>query len=112
MANYLNSIGIAAFVLQYRLGPRYHHPVELEDAQRAIRMVRSHASEWHIAQDHIGVMGFSAGGHLAALLPRISIPASPAQRRRGPRKQPAGLLDPVLSGDLVDGAVDSPGLED
>ena len=66
VANYLNSLGIAAFVLQYRLGPRYHHPVELEDAQRAIRMVRSHAMEWHIAQDHIGVMGFSAGGHLAA----------------------------------------------
>jgi acetyl esterase/lipase len=66
VANYLNSIGIAAFVLQYRLGPRYHHPVEIDDAQRAIRMVRSHASEWHIAQNRIGVMGFSAGGHLAA----------------------------------------------
>jgi acetyl esterase/lipase len=66
VANYLNSMGIAAFVLQYRLGPRYHHPVELDDAQRAIRMVRSHASEWHIAQNRIGIMGFSAGGHLAA----------------------------------------------
>jgi acetyl esterase/lipase len=59
-------MGIAAFVLQYRLGPRYHHPVEIEDAQRAIRIVRSHASEWHIAPNRIGVMGFSAGGHLAA----------------------------------------------
>src|SRR5690242_14625607 len=39
VANYLNSAGVAAFVVQYRLGPRYHHPVELEDAQRAIRMV-------------------------------------------------------------------------
>lgn len=66
VANYLNSLGIAAFVLQYRLGPRYHHPVELGDAQRAIRIVRSHAAEWHIATDRIGVMGFSAGGHLAA----------------------------------------------
>jgi acetyl esterase/lipase len=66
VANYLNSVAIAAFVLEYRLGPRYHYPVELEDAQRAIRMVRSHATEWHIAPDHIGVMGFSAGGHLAA----------------------------------------------
>src|SRR5437868_3603926 len=45
VANYLNSLGIAAFVLQYRLGPRYHHPVELEDAQRAIRTARSHATE-------------------------------------------------------------------
>src|SRR5690242_12779910 len=66
VANYLNSLGIAAFVLQYRLGPRYHYPVELDDAQRAIRTVRSHASEWHIAQNRIGVMGFSAGGHLAS----------------------------------------------
>src|SRR5438105_3333527 len=51
VANYLNSIGIAAFVLQYRLGPRYHHPVELNDVQRAIRTVRSHATDWHIAAD-------------------------------------------------------------
>src|SRR5579872_1246884 len=66
VANYLNSRGIAAFVLQYRLGPRYHHPVELDDAQRAIRMLRWNATEWHIAQNRIGIMGFSAGGHLAA----------------------------------------------
>jgi len=66
VANYLNSMGIAAFVLQYRLGPRYHHPVEIEDAQRALRIVRSHAGEWHIAQNRIGIVGFSAGGHLAA----------------------------------------------
>lgn len=66
VANWLNSLGIAAFVLKYRLGPRYHHPVELGDAQRAIRLVRAHASEYGIAPDHVGVMGFSAGGHLAA----------------------------------------------
>jgi acetyl esterase/lipase len=65
-ANYLNSLGIAAFVLRYRLGPRYHHPIELGDAQRAIRTVRSRAAEWHIAPDRIGIMGFSAGGHLAS----------------------------------------------
>jgi acetyl esterase/lipase len=65
-ANFLNSLGVAAFVLKYRLGPRYHHPIELGDAQRAIRTVRSHASEWHIAPDRIGMMGFSAGGHLAS----------------------------------------------
>jgi acetyl esterase/lipase len=68
VANYLNSLGIAAFVLKYRLGPRYHHPVELGDAQRAIRMVRSKAADWHIAPDRIGIMGFSAGGHLASSL--------------------------------------------
>jgi acetyl esterase/lipase len=65
-ANYLNSLGVAAFVLKYRLGPRYHHPIELGDMQRAIRLVRSRAAEWHIAPEKIGVMGFSAGGHLAS----------------------------------------------
>ena len=65
-ATYLNSLGVAAFVLKYRLGPKYHHPIELGDMQRAIRIVRSRASELRIAPDRIGVMGFSAGGHLAA----------------------------------------------
>jgi acetyl esterase/lipase len=64
-ASYLNSLGIAAFVLRYRLGPRYHHPIELGDAQRALRTVRSHAAEWKIDPGRIGIMGFSAGGHLA-----------------------------------------------
>jgi acetyl esterase/lipase len=65
-ANYFNALGIAAFVLRYRLGPQYHHPIELGDAQRAIRTVRARAAEWHIAPDRIGFMGFSAGGHLAS----------------------------------------------
>ena len=65
-ANYFNTLGVAAFVLKYRLGPRYEHPIELGDAQRAIRTVRARASEWHIAPDRIGIMGFSAGGHLAS----------------------------------------------
>jgi acetyl esterase/lipase len=65
-ANYLNTLGVAAFVLRYRLGPQYHHPIELGDAQRAIRTVRARAAEWHIAPDRIGMMGFSAGGHLAS----------------------------------------------
>jgi acetyl esterase/lipase len=65
-ARWLNERGVAAFVLQYRLGPKYHYPVELEDAQRAIRMVRAHATEYGVATDHIGMWGSSAGGHLAA----------------------------------------------
>jgi acetyl esterase/lipase len=65
-ANYFNAMGVAAFVLRYRLGPQYHHPIELGDAQRAIRTVRARAAEWHIAPDRIGFMGFSAGGHLAS----------------------------------------------
>ena len=65
VAGYLNSLGIAAFVLRYRLGPRYHHPIELGDAQRAIRTLRSRAAEWRLDPTRIGIMGFSAGGHLA-----------------------------------------------
>src|SRR3984957_3803914 len=66
VARWLNERGVAAFVLQYRLGPKYHHPIEIGDAQRAIRMVRANATEWGIATDHVGMWGSSAGGHLAA----------------------------------------------
>ena len=66
VASYLNAAGMVGFVLKYRLGPRYHHPVEMGDALRSLRMVRSHAGEWNINPAHIGIMGFSAGGHLAA----------------------------------------------
>jgi acetyl esterase/lipase len=66
VANWLNAMGIAAFVLKYRLGPRYHHPVELGDAQRAIRTVRAQAKDFGVVPDRIGIMGFSAGGHLAS----------------------------------------------
>ena len=66
MAQWLNRHGVAAFVLKYRLGPRYHNPVELEDAQRAIRTVRAQAAQYGVAPDHIGMWGSSAGGHLTA----------------------------------------------
>ena len=66
IANWLNAAGITAFVLKYRLGPRYHHPIELGDAQRAIRLVRTRAAEYGVKPDRIGMMGFSAGGHLAS----------------------------------------------
>jgi acetyl esterase/lipase len=66
VASLFNAMGITAFVLKYRLGPRYHHPVQLGDAQRAIRTVRSRATEFGVAPDRIGMMGFSAGGHLTA----------------------------------------------
>lgn len=66
IAHWLNDHGVAAFVLRYRLGPRYHNPVELGDAQRAIRLVRAQAAEYGIAEGHIGMWGFSAGGHLTA----------------------------------------------
>ncbi|MBZ5728151.1 MAG: alpha/beta hydrolase [Acidobacteriia bacterium] len=66
VARWLNSLGVAAFVLKYRLGPRYHHPVEWHDAQRAIRLVRTRAAEFGVLPGRIGIMGFSAGGHLAS----------------------------------------------
>lgn len=66
VAQWLNARGVAAFVLTYRLGPRYHHPIPLLDAQRAIRYVRAHAAEDGLDPDHIGIWGFSAGGHLAS----------------------------------------------
>lgn len=66
VAQWLNARGVAAFVLTYRLGPRYHHPAQLLDAQRAIRYVRTHATEEGIDPNRVGIWGFSAGGHLAS----------------------------------------------
>lgn len=66
VAEWLNSIGITAFVLKYRIGPRYHHPAPLQDAARAIRTVRARAKEWNLDPERIGILGFSAGGHLAS----------------------------------------------
>ncbi len=66
IAEWLNNLGVAAFVLVYRLGPKYHHPVELGDAQKAIRTVRGRAAEFGLRPDRIGIWGFSAGGHLAS----------------------------------------------
>jgi acetyl esterase/lipase len=66
VAHWLNTLGVAGFVLKYRLGPRYHYPAQLEDAQRALRIVRFRAREFGVAPDRLGIMGFSAGGHLAS----------------------------------------------
>jgi acetyl esterase/lipase len=66
IAEWLNSLGIAAFVLKYRLGPRYHHPAMLQDASRAIRTVRAGAGRWKLDPHRIAILGFSAGGHLAS----------------------------------------------
>lgn len=66
IAEWLNSLSIPAFVVKYRLGPTYHHPAEISDAQRAIRYVRAHATEYGVNPQQIGIWGFSAGGHLAS----------------------------------------------
>lgn len=64
IARWLNSIGASAFVLDYRVRP-YRHPIPLGDAQRAIRTVRARAAEWRVDPRRVGILGFSAGGHLA-----------------------------------------------
>jgi len=66
VAEWLNSLGISAFVLKYRVGPRYHHPAPMQDAARAIRLVRARAAEWGLDPQRIGILGFSAGGHVAS----------------------------------------------
>ena len=66
-ALWLSERGIACFMLKYRLGSNgYRHPIMLQDVQRAIRLVRSRAADWNIDPRRVGVMGSSAGGHLAS----------------------------------------------
>jgi acetyl esterase/lipase len=68
-ALWLNEQGIAGFVLKYRLAPGgYHHPAMLQDAARAVRTVRARAEEWKLDPKRIGIIGSSAGGHLASTL--------------------------------------------
>ncbi|BBI31967.1 alpha/beta hydrolase [Cohnella abietis] len=66
IALWLNSLGITAFVLEYRVSP-HKYPAPLLDAQRAIRTVRHNAEKWNISSDRVGILGFSAGGHLASM---------------------------------------------
>jgi acetyl esterase/lipase len=68
VAEWLNSLGISAFVLKYRLGPKYGQPNQLLDAARALRTIRARAKEWNLDEKRIGILGFSAGGHLASTL--------------------------------------------
>ncbi len=68
-ARWLNNQGIAGFVLKYRLGSnRYRHPAMLHDAARAVRIVRARAKEWKLDTQRVGIIGSSAGGHLASTL--------------------------------------------
>jgi acetyl esterase/lipase len=71
VCNWLNSAGIACLLVKYRVpntGPSPKSDAALQDAQRALGLVRQHAAEWHIDPRRIGVLGFSAGGHLAAAI--------------------------------------------
>jgi len=68
LARFFLSHNVAAFVLRYRHGPRYHYPTTLLDAQRALRLIRSRAQEYRVDPAKVGVLGGSAGGHPAAVL--------------------------------------------
>ena len=101
VARWLNSIGVSAFVVRYRLGPRYRHPTMLGDAQRAIRTVRARAGEWGIDPARVGILGFSAGGHLASTAATHFDEGRPGAadpvERAGSRPDFAILVYPVIS---------------
>ena len=101
VAEWLNSVGVAAFVLKYRLAPRYHHPCMLQDAGRAIRTVRARAAEWNLDPGRIGILGFSAGGHLASTAGTHFDAGNPAAgdpvERASSRPDAMVLVYPVIS---------------
>lgn len=66
VARWLGTLGVAGCILKYRLGRRYQHPAMLHDVARAIRTVRARAGDWKLDRGRVGVLGFSAGGHLAS----------------------------------------------
>jgi len=69
VGEWLAKNGVTAFVLRYRVGTKgYHHPIEMGDAARAVRFVRTHAPDWKLDPKRIGILGFSAGGHLASTI--------------------------------------------
>lgn len=89
IAEFYNSFGVSAFILKYRLGPRYRHPAPLDDARRAMRMIRERAAKLGLDPARVGVMGFSAGGHLASTLS--------THFQQGERPDFAVLCYPVIS---------------
>jgi acetyl esterase/lipase len=101
VAGWLNGLGVSAFVLKYRLGPRYRHPAPLQDAQRALRTVRSRAREWNLDPHRLGIWGFSAGGHLASTAGTHFDDGNPAAEdpidRAGCRPDFLVLAYPVIS---------------
>lgn len=101
VARWWNERGAAALVLRYRVFPHAHQPAPLQDASRAIRWARAHAGQYGWKADRIGVMGFSAGGHLAGSAAVLSLPAqadhADALERLDSRPDFAVLVYPVIS---------------
>ena len=91
---WLNSMGVTAIVLKYRVPRREgreKHAAPLEDAQRAMGLLRLHAKEWKINPDRLGVIGFSAGGHLGAML-STSFEQRPMRRSTRPTSRAVGRI--------------------
>lgn len=112
VARELNRHGVTAFVLRYRLGPEYSVADSLLDAQRAIRYVRHHAERYSIDPNRIGMLGFSAGGHLASAA-GTSFDAGDLSRsdpieRASSRPNFLALIYPAISGELFDREVSYP----
>ena len=100
IAKWLNTIGISAFVLDYRVRP-YRHPVPISDARRAVQFVRANAERFNVDFSKIGIIGFSAGGHLAASTAVYPLEGNPAAEDPVERsKLAAGLFDSRLSGNF------------
>ncbi len=100
IARWLNTLGVAAAVLAYRVAP-YRHPVPLWDALRAIRVVRAQAAKWKLDPERIGILGFSAGGHLTASAATLFTPgdltATDPVERHSSRPDAAILCYPVIT---------------
>lgn len=101
VARWLNVLGITGVVLRYRLGPRYRHPTMHDDAARAMRLLRAHAPRWRLDPRRIGILGFSAGGHLASTVATRFDDGKPGAddpiERESSRPDLAILLYPVIT---------------
>ena len=105
-AKFFLSHNVAAFVLRYRHGPQYHYPTTLQDAQRAIRLIRTRAEEFHVDPEKLGVFRALAGGHLAAMMATLYdnsvLPEAPYVADSTDSLSQAGVCPAVISGDRPD----------
>lgn len=101
IAHFLESMGIRAPVLSYRLAPKYRHPRMLQDVQRAIRFLRASGDELGIDPKRVGILGFSAGGHLCSMAATLHDKGQPlaldAVERKSCRPDVAVLIYPVIT---------------
>ncbi|MCK5862300.1 MAG: alpha/beta hydrolase, partial [Candidatus Hydrogenedentes bacterium] len=95
VARWLNCNGVSAFVLEYRVAPN-RHPAPLDDAQAAMRLIRKRAGEWGIDPEKLGILGFSAGGHLASTVSTRFNP-TPADKEISTRPDFSILIYPVIT---------------